>query len=111
MKSQSTYNPSFFKRNSKIIFVFGFLLMLMAKPIANIPLVLEDSKYELVDLSEKENSSKKENISESEKEHKIINVIYEYLLVFELKKQPSYFVIQPSFLNYKQDIQLPPPRV
>jgi len=111
MKSQSTYNPSFFKRNRSIIFVFGFLLMLIAKPIANISWVLEDSIYELVDLWEKESFSKKENISESEEVYEIINGMFKYSLVYEHKKQPNYFVIQSFFLNYEQDIHLPPPRV
>jgi len=109
--NSNTYSLNYILYLNKATVAICFLLVLFSSPIITFSVSLDDSKYELVDVSEKETSSKKETVSENEKEPVIISLINDYSFYEEIENQPTFFVIQPSFLNYKLDIQLPPPRV
>ncbi|MFK5981375.1 MAG: hypothetical protein QM499_00550 [Flavobacteriaceae bacterium] len=109
--NQSTYQLANFRNLKKVIFSSLFLVFLVTNPIVQLISVIEDVKYELVDASEKEETSKQETVSELENETKFLQINNAISFQKALKKQISYFIVQPSFLTYKKDIQLPPPRV
>ena len=67
-----------------VIFSFLFLVFLVTNPIVQLISVIEDVKYELVDASEKEETSKQETVSELENEsqfHQTKLFLYLMLLV------------------------------
>ena len=105
------YQLGVFRKLNKTIFASLFLVLLFANPIVQITGVFENNKFELVDSSEKEEPAEQENVSELENEIKFLQSIDIFSFQKDIKKQSVYFIIQSSFLNYKQDIQLPPPRI
>lgn len=107
----TTYQSGNFRKLNKTIFAALFLVLIFANPIVQITGVFENSKYELVDTSEKEEPAEQENVSELENGTKFLQSNDAFSFQKETKKQSFYFIIQSSFLNYKQDIQLPPPRI
>jgi len=110
IKNKATYNPYKLLFKYRYIVGFVFMLLLLAKPIMNIPLTLEESKYELVDTSEKENSSKSETVTDFEDENNYF-YFYDFNNHLNIKRSLSYQLIDLSFLNFNIDIQIPPPRV
>jgi len=110
IENSALNNPMKHLYQYKFIVAFVFMLFLFAKPILNIPLTYEESKYELDDTSEKENSSKNETLADFEDE---INYFYfkgfnNYL---NIKQSHTFQLMCLPYLNYNKDIHLPPPRV
>lgn len=108
--SKATYNPINLLYQYRVLITFCFLLFLFAKPLINNSVVTEDIKYELIETSDKENSSESESVGDLEDENPYF---YSRNTNFQLNlyQSLSYHEIGQSFLNYNQDIQLPPPRV
>jgi len=106
-----TYHLTNFQNLKKIAYACLFFVLLAANPIVRITNAIQDVTYELVDASEKEENSKQETVSELDNETKFLQTSNAISFQKELIKQTSCFMTQSSFLSYKQDIQLPPPRV
>ncbi|PCI09415.1 MAG: hypothetical protein COB73_05640 [Flavobacteriaceae bacterium] len=109
MKKPTTYK--FIDTNSifKIVVAFCFLLFLISKPLLQRTIYADDLKVEIVDTTEKENSTSDNEIDlEDETEDFLFQTpsFQRYgELVFLYYKQNN------SFINYQLDINLPPPRV
>lgn len=106
-----TYQFTNSRNLKKSVFACLFLVFLVANPIFQITNAIQDIKYELADASDKEELTNQETVSELENETNLILYFSEIYFQIELLKHPSFFIIQSSLSNYKQNIQLPPPRV
>jgi hypothetical protein len=87
-----------------------FLVFLGVNPIVQLASAVEDIKYELVDASEKEESSKQESISEMENDKLFFQVFDGFSFQNNPPKSSLFHEAHSSYLNYHKDIHLPPPR-
>jgi len=86
-----------------------FLVFLVASPIIQLTSAIENIKYELVDVSEKEESSKQETISEMENDKLFFQVLDGLSFQNNPPKSSLFHEAHSSYLNYHKDIHLPPP--
>lgn len=93
----------------KYIIILSVVLSVLAKPISSILVQLTDVKYELFDDFEKNESTEKEsNIEKTELTNYYSNYI-QIELNFDHTK--NYYTTQSIILNFKPEIQLPPPKL
>ncbi len=93
----------------KSFVAYLFLVFLVASPIIQLTSAIENIKYELVDTSEKEESSKQETISEMEKDKLFFQVLDGFSFQNNYTKSSLFHEAHSSYLNYHKDIHLPPP--
>jgi len=110
ISKKATYQPINFSYQYGYLIAFCFVLFLIAKPVTHNLLVLEANEYELLDTSEKENTSENETVSDYEDEH---THFYFNVSNIQISKNQSHsnYIVGQLFLNFNLDIQLPPPRV
>lgn len=106
----TTYNPFNFIYQYRYILSFCFLLFLMLKPIIYNSIDQEVLVYELIDQTEKENTSESEIVLDVEGEK---TFFYYKLnsLQSNIKHLLSSFELHQSILNFNLEIPFPPPRV
>jgi len=102
-----TYNSISLINLFKHWIVLCLLLLIINKPIVNIISILTELKYELYEnLAKKNTEEKKENVSDDEKFHELIDSKANLFTTLSI----SYFDLKNIFLSFKADIYVPPPR-
>lgn len=111
INQRNTYNAHEPLISFKNLIVFCLIMTLLSKPFVSIPMDIMETKYELLDSQEKENSSEKEIVLEFEDEHTNFYFFYKNSYDTYLMKLLSHYLTHLSLLNFSPDISLPPPKV
>lgn len=104
----TTYSPITLIYKFRYLISFCLLFLLLTKTVINKSFEFQETKYELTDTSEKENSSESEIEFEDENiTYSIKNIKY----ATDINQPLAYFISKQSFWNLNIDIQVPPPRI
>ncbi len=109
MEVISTYIITNIQHIKKTVIASLFLVFLVASPALQVSSAFKNIKLEIVDISEKEESSKQENISEIEKDKLILQILDGLSVQTNYLKSSLFYEAHSSYLNYHKDIHLPPP--
>lgn len=93
----------------KYIIILSLVLSVLAKPISSVLVQITDVKYELFDDFEKNESTEKEsNIEKTE----LTNYYANYIQIeLNFDHTQNYDTTQSNIINFKSEIQLPPPKL